>query len=290
MVFARPNDFHDVVKLSRGQIEGGIMATVSEIAAYVGAAAWLPPILFLLYHMFVKPTVVIVPERQFELGYTTYGPIFNLNLALTAKRKDAVIERISVTLTHEDGEVHNFHWVGMTENISQIRDPVTFHTQTIEKVQPAIALKLSTTSLSEKFIRFQEEKFLSSFPPALNRLTEHHTYVKEKKGDVAGMDIIVADEVLESKEFHEGMKVFKECFRWKAGKYAVEFAVRAPSKVTLQKASFHFNLSQADVDAVRRNMDVIKATIENILKAGIEGFSPRPENWTWRSIELFRST
>lgn len=37
--------------------------TPTEIAAYIGAAAWLPQIATLIYKRVVKPIVTIVPDK-----------------------------------------------------------------------------------------------------------------------------------------------------------------------------------------------------------------------------------
>ena len=43
------------------------MPSPAEIAAYVGAAAWLPQIVALVYRATVRPKVTIVPEKQAEM-------------------------------------------------------------------------------------------------------------------------------------------------------------------------------------------------------------------------------
>ncbi|NIW14974.1 MAG: hypothetical protein GWN31_13825, partial [Candidatus Thorarchaeota archaeon] len=78
----------------------------AEIAAYIGAGAWLPHIASWIHRQFSVPVVKIIPDAQIELGYSSYGPIFNLNLALSTTRKDILIDKIGVNLRHEEGDKH----------------------------------------------------------------------------------------------------------------------------------------------------------------------------------------
>src|SRR5690348_9666774 len=54
-----------------------------EIAAYIGAAAWLPQIITWLYRGIVRPSVRLVPNQYAEAGFTSLGPIFNLRMAFS---------------------------------------------------------------------------------------------------------------------------------------------------------------------------------------------------------------
>jgi hypothetical protein len=65
--------------------------TAAELAAYIGAAAWLPQIVSWIYRALSRPVLTIIPEDRVELGFTPLGPIFNLQTALSASRHDIVI-------------------------------------------------------------------------------------------------------------------------------------------------------------------------------------------------------
>ena len=57
--------------------------TPVEIAAYIGAGAWIPQIISWIYKRMSHPIVKIVADSQAEIGYSYYGPIFNLNLTIS---------------------------------------------------------------------------------------------------------------------------------------------------------------------------------------------------------------
>jgi hypothetical protein len=97
--------------------------TAAEIAAYIGAAAWAPQIARWMYRAYVTPQIQVISSQYASVGYTRFGPIFNLNLAFTAQRKPAIIDVLESVMTHEDGERRAFQMQGMSETISDIADP-----------------------------------------------------------------------------------------------------------------------------------------------------------------------
>ena len=88
--------------------------TTAEIAAYIGAAAWLPQIATWLYRRFVRPLITIVPDKYAEVGFTSYGPIFNVRMAFSSERKDVIIDGFEILLEHEDGDTRTVRWAGLT--------------------------------------------------------------------------------------------------------------------------------------------------------------------------------
>ena len=59
----------------------------TEVAAYLGAMAWIPQILKWGYRSIIKPVITITPEKSVSIGFTVLGPIFNLRLSINVDRK-----------------------------------------------------------------------------------------------------------------------------------------------------------------------------------------------------------
>lgn len=249
--------------------------TPAEIAAYIGAAAWLPQIGRWIYNAYIKPYVIIVPENSVQIGFTTYGPIFNINLALASERKDAILNNITVKIKHESGDTHELKWMGMSETFSEINDSAGSR-QVVSKNQGAIALKLSTITLTEKFIRFQDPLFQSSVRIPINELTNYQVYLKQNNKKYH-------DDLLKSKQFHDLILEMKKHFWWQAGKYEASFNVASPKDVKLKDNLFIFSLSQDDVDQLNKNVNQIKTDIENIIKSEIPDYQGTQPNWVWRN-------
>ncbi len=252
--------------------------SAAEIAAYIGAAAWVPQIVTWVYNKYITPNVMIIPEPQVELGFTTYGPIFNIRLALSVERKDAIIDGVKVLLRHENGEVHSLSWTGMRETFSEITDSAG-NRQLIEKDQPAIAIKLSTLGLVEKFVRFHELEFHNKCRIALNDVIDHFNYLKKTKTDYREL-------LLESKLFFDMIELYKSCFWWKPGRYFINFDIHSPNKTTLQENKLSFFLSQHDTDSLRQNLDLLRDVHENLIKADLPDYQPKTVLWTWRNIVI----
>lgn len=205
------------------------MATPAEIAAYVGAAAWLPQIISLGYRAAVRPKVTIVPEKQVEIGYTSFGPIFNLRLAVSAARKDTIIDHVGASIKHEDGATHEFAWAGMRETFSEIKD-LSGNMQFVERDYSPIALVLSRFGVIERFFRFQVPSFHSQLKAVLRVAADHQAYLKSMKPDYH-------EDLLNSKEVHDVLACYEQFFFWKSGRYTVEFSVKSPGKVILAKSA-----------------------------------------------------
>ena len=108
--------------------------------AILGALAWAPHLIALIRDWITKSKVRVITQREVEIGFTTYGPIFNLRLAFSVENKDLVISDLRVRLTHESGEERLFEWQGMTQHMGRMTLPDA-SAMPIEKEQTVLAIK-----------------------------------------------------------------------------------------------------------------------------------------------------
>jgi hypothetical protein len=256
------------------------MPSPAEIAAYVGAAAWLPQIVALVYRAAVRPKVTIVPEKKTEIGYTSFGPIFNLRLAVSAARKDTIIDHVGASIRHEDGATHEFAWAGMRETFSEIKD-LSGNMQFIERDYSPIALVLARFGVIERFFRFQLPLFHSKLKVVLRKATDHQAYLKSIKADYH-------EDLLNSKEVHDVLECYEQFFLWKSGRYTVDFSVKSPGKVILTKSAYVFDLKPYEIEDLKNNLPLLKVEAANLAKSDIQGFKPEVLNWRWVSTPLER--
>lgn len=256
------------------------MATPTEIAAYVGAAAWLPQIGLLIYGAAIKPIVTIVPEKQLEIGYTRYGPIFNIRLAISAAKKDTIIDQVDATLHHQDGSVHEFTWAGMKETFSEIRD-LSGNMQFVEREYSPIALVLNRLGLIERFFRFQDPSFHSIQKALLKEVSDYQAYLKSSKPDYH-------QELLDSKQIHDLLEFYKQHFFWKTGKYTVTFSVKSPNRIVFTKAVFTFDLKSYEVEDLKKNIPLLKSDMNNDIKSDIPDYKQENLKWSWTNPQLER--
>jgi len=250
----------------------------ADIAAYIGAAAWLPQIGSYIYQNFIKPKILIVPEKQVEIGFTSFGPIFNIRLALSAEHKDVVIDSLELAISHEGGEMNSLSWIGLRETLSEISDSSGTRAM-IEKEQPAIALKLNTISLVEKLVRFQNLRHLDEQKMLMNDLIAKAIFIaKNKPASIV--------EIITSTEFQKLMELYDRDFFWKPGKYSVEFRAKSPESIVLIPQNFQFILHPHDVEALRANLQSIKADHENRILNLTPNYQVKPITWAWRNPTL----
>lgn len=137
--------------------------TSVEIVAYIGALAWLPQIINWAHQYYSKPQIRIIPDRNAQLGYTSFGPIFNIRVSIDVAKKDALLDYIGIVLKHDSGSSFEFEWTGMNQMFSEvisIGDFTSDNKQIVQRDMNPIAIKLSLLSLTDAFIRFQETKFI----------------------------------------------------------------------------------------------------------------------------------
>ena len=118
--------------------------TSAEIAAYIGATAWLPPIAFLLYRWLRRPVLTIVPEQAPELGFTSHGTICNLRLAFIAEHKDLILDDLALDVVHENAERRALRWAGVKEDLGETRDAAGVKQGQLTREHPPTALRIAT--------------------------------------------------------------------------------------------------------------------------------------------------
>lgn len=255
--------------------------TGTELAAYIGAAAWVPHVGRWIYDAVVVPDVTIIANKQAEISFTSFGPIFNLSLAISADRRDALLDKIEIHLVHEGGDTHQLSWEGMQENLSQISNQKG-ERAVVEKQQPAIALKIPTIALVERFVRFQEGPFHNKYQSKYKELEDQLDFMKQKGGEFA-------EELIAGKEFHSLMEFFKESFWWKSGKYTVEFSVASPKRVKLQPLRFEFELSSQNIDRLQKNLENVNAFASEVIRSVEDSDHKFAEiDWSWQNVNMKR--
>lgn len=253
--------------------------STTDIVAYLGAAAWIPQIIGWFYNLFTKPVVTIIPEKAVSIGYTTFGPIFNLRLSINVDKKDTLVDFLGVEICHENGAKHNFEWIGMTEFFSEVKNN-SGENQIIQRDIIPISIKLNTLSLTERFFRFQDSAFIKSNKIELDALTEVQQYMRRQNKNYH-------DDFLKSKKFEDYLKFNRAKFFWQAGKYTAIFDVRSPTAIKFKKKFFKFELSQDNVDMLKHNLEEVKTDIECIIKKpDLPDFDGHPGNWMWLNSTL----
>ena len=251
-------------------------STIISVLAIIGALAWLPHILRWLYAWLIKPKLRFVPDSKSEIGYNILGPIFNHNFAVITEFKDALIERILLTLTHESGEKHEFIWKSLHEKGFEVTD-ISGGRAEYSKLQPAIALKVWVMGLIEKKILFRDYTYEKNSYDLFYKLVEKQNHLK--KVDKTNYK----NQLLKSKELSDFLDFVKKSFYWKQGKYTITLYAYEKSLKKPHVENFEFTLTKNDSERLDKNIEFIQQVIKVQIEYDEVPYEkwPSPPNFNW---------
>lgn len=252
-----------------------------EIAAYVGAAAWLPHLIQWGYHYFAKPLLTISLGRKIEIGFTQLGPILNIQMAFCVENKDMIVDEIKIDIQHQEGERRCFTWYGLGENVSEITDNLG-NKQTVRKDQKEpIAIKVSKDGLIEKSVRFQDPRYHREIQIQMGELKDQARYILQKQIEPE----VAISELFSSKQYLQACEGRRQHFWWKAGGYSVRVGVQSKKSFLQDEAEFRFDLTQNDINLLQANCALVEAAVKNDLGKGLPDYEPIPTKWRWVYVE-----
>ncbi len=256
--------------------------TASEIAAWIGAAAWLPPILFWIYQITVKPKIALVSGPHTQIGYALFtGPSVHLNCAISASRRDAVIQKMLLRVQHEKGQSASFLWTYLNETFSQIRG-VTGETAEVSKSQPAIALKVGTLVLVEKLISFNEVEFQQRQNILFSPIVELRNHLQKTQPES------FRDLTIRSREFAALVDFYKKNVFWQQGKYTVTVCINVVGSKRPTLSTLEFSLSSTDIDRLSHNVLAIEQDLIGAISPPAGARIPVLYDWISVNIRSFK--
>jgi len=244
-----------------------------EVVATLGALAWLPHVLKWAIDRFARPKIRIIAERTAQIGYTSFGPILNLGIAFSVRRRDIVISSIKVRLKHESGEERILSWQGIVQMLGQMNAPKVGPIPW-EKESSVLAIKLTEKEIEERLIRFQEDDYHAKKGNYESHIAKKMTYLK-KNGEYA------PDKILKSEEMKDLSTFINQWFNWKQGQYTLTFQMESPQKFDLENNVYEFSLNPLNIELLESNKDLIPLSYEDLFKSGIQGYQPQVTTWNW---------
>lgn len=246
-----------------------------EVVAILGALAWLPHVLKFLIGVFTRPKIRIIVERTPQIGYTSFGPILNLRIAFSVRRRNIVISSIKIRLKHESGEERILSWQGIVQTLGQMNAPVVGPIPW-EKESSVLAIKLTEKEIEERLVRFQEDDYHTKKGNYESQVAKKTTYLK-KNGEYD------PDKILKSEEMKDLSTFINQWFNWKQGKYTLTFQMESPQKFDLENNVYEFSLNPLNIELLESNKDLIPLSYEDLFKRGVPGYQPQATNWNWVS-------
>lgn len=252
--------------------------SIIEISAILGALAWIPHLFKIIKGLVTTPEIRLLPQKNVELGFTVFGPIFNLRIAFATKHRDIVVSSVNIKLRHEGGDERNFSWQGIIQTMGAFRN---YEGATIpwEKENSVLAIKLNEKEVEERLIRFQEENYHLKKEDFDTRVAKKLAYLFEKKE-------YTPDDFLNTEEITDVVSFIKQWFHWKQGEYTAIFELESPEKFRLINNIFNFYLTPLDIEILEKNKEFILTSIENELKSNVKDYELKPIPWGWRNPQL----
>jgi hypothetical protein len=243
--------------------------TLTEWLAVIGAFAWLPTIIQWIKDYLKKPKLTIVSGKEFDVGFTTFGPIINMSLAFLSENKKALINKIELELVHENNDTQKFSWVWFEEVLYTIDIPDGTPLDT-KRNQTAIAIKIGLDELIEKRVGFQQDSFKSEYDKQFKLLREEEReYMKIEKPRI---------DLKATQSYRALHDLFSNSFFWKVGNYHVKinaFILENNTKVT---HTLKFNLTNLDIKLLQSNIGSCHTLLE---KRFVDEKLPDIKPWNW---------
>jgi hypothetical protein len=248
-----------------------------EVLAIIGAFAWLPFIINLVREKLKKPKLKIIPDKQIEIGYTTLGPIFNINLAFLSENKSSLITAAELELIHESNEHTYFSWIWLEESLFQMdlpKIPVFY-----KKNQKAIALNVNENVLVEKRIGFQNSKFKEDADKLLKAVNEDTVNLKNSCKPLT--------ELKSLSSYNKVIDYAQSAFQWKTGLYEAKFKVYLAETDISFERTIKFQLSNQDLKTIHKNIESCKKFFEKVY---INVNDELDDKWEWITVNSLSET
>ncbi len=265
-----------------------------EIAAYLGAAAWLPPAFQLFRNITTKPHVLLFPETiaYAGIGYTTYGPIVNLNLSLLSKHKDCLIRNIKLILRHQSGTLNELDWRGgITETAFHTTNLRGLKENTFEKEYKPIAHYLEKNKLLERAIRFRDKGF-EQRKRGLTATAKKalQTKISQFIDSESGLSDTQINELVKLEQVQELIEFYKNYSFWQEGAYMLSFTIESEESTNFQKESFDFTVDSSSIKLLNNNKPHCETDVINEIRYATQK-EPDCTNpsWNWCDLRLTTS-
>lgn len=217
------------------------------IAAIIGAAAWIPQITKWL----AKPKLQILSAANLGVSFTPNGVSVHWIISISTERQDALITKVGLIVTHQNGDRRFLEWGSLEEEIFkltsvEINSPINY-----KKNSGVFAIKAITSALTERSIFFYDRDFMMGGRSKTAIASEHYTYLK-------GQEENAAELMVKSKEFKQALEFYTKDIFWKEGDYEIKLILTISNKKSPHVQNFSFALSKEDIAVLHENLDMFE--------------------------------
>jgi len=240
-----------------------------EILAILGALAWTYPLAIWIQKLLTKTEVEMLNHKQIQVGFTTNGPIVNVDIAFSATKKDAFIKKVSIDLLHESNEKIDLLWEWFEEELLEIDVPESGPVP-YRKNQKAIAIKVPIETLIEKTVGFQSTSFKADYSRLYSSVNQKQINIISNSQNI--------EQLKTTDDYNNFIDTFKKHFPWKMGNYTGIISAEVSQRKKIFQQKFSFELTALDI----KNMEQNIATCQKLIE--LHFVAPDPDfvtNWKW---------
>ena len=223
------------------------------ILALVGALAWIPPVI----EWRRKPDVHIASAEQLEASYLAFGGVLNVPSTFASFDKAALIESISLQLTHEDGTRLGMYCVGLLETTtaqSSSGEKVLWNRETRGHV-----LLIPKDQAVERLVMFRDRAQQDAVLQHYERVVPLYERLRATEGDAW------RDAMRRAQEFHDYVELVQNGISWRRGRYAAVITANVKQLSEPVLHAFEFDLSDADLRVILSNRATLNDYVMNTL-------------------------
>lgn len=228
--------------------------TAFEIFSIIGSLSWLPQVGQVIKSEIQKPKLTILPHRELELCYSSFGQILNIKIAFLAEKKKVLIKTINLTLIHPEIDSLYFTWDWIEEVISESNFSETYSPIYTKKSQKAIALIVEPNTIIERKIGFQQNSFKNKKRELSESILKDTLYLINTEKDLS--------ELKNYDSYKDLIAYYNESFKWLAGEYTAIFDVETYNG-QLFTETIKFKLTDSHLTLLKANLIVSEFSMQD---------------------------
>jgi hypothetical protein len=149
-----------------------------------------------------------------------------------------------------------------------------------EKEHSVLAIKLNQKDIEERFVRFQDPKFIASQSVYLDKASKKMTYLQ-------GEDRYEAASFLREPEMIDLYNFNKHAFSWKTGRYTAKIEIHSQDQFKIADNVFEFSLNPLDLERLQSNKNLVESAYRQTLVPLNE--SESAVTWRWVNPSLLHA-
>ncbi len=212
-----------------------------------------------------------------ELSYIEFGAVVNFHCAFAAFKEAALIESLTLTLQHTDGQRLDFFCVGLSEGStaeSSSGERVNWN-----KSWNVHTLAIARDSSVERLVMFREISVatrLSELSPVFGALRDR---LMESDGEKW------RDAMRRSVEFDAYRTCIREGLPWRAGRYTASMTAKVTQFGEPLVLRFEFDLSEAQLRDVKSNLLPLDKYVVGLMVDDVQPMQRPPLRFVFPAIQ-----